>query len=196
MANNNRHDNDKRVIRTKKAIREALFFLMKQKELSSITVSELTSLANINRRTFYTHYHEISEILDEVESELISYIKKLVDSTEREDFQKKTYNIFLGLNKMVREEYAYYFDIVEMEMRGMLVQRLKNALKQSAHSFFEENTPMRGTEQALMMSYIVGGIFNSFLEWYHYPGDMSLENAADVTSRITMLFADNFQKMK
>ena len=85
-----RHNSDKRVIRTKKAIRNALFKMMETKELSHISISELTAGANVNRRTFYTHYSDITEILDEIEAALdevnvdkfADYIKKYSEKTQ------------------------------------------------------------------------------------------------------------------
>ena len=62
MAVMTRNNSDKRVIRTKKAIRTALFKLMESKDIASITISELTTLANVNRRTFYTHYSNITAV--------------------------------------------------------------------------------------------------------------------------------------
>ena len=69
---------DRRVIRTKKAIRSALFKLMESKDISSITISELTALANVNRRTFYTHYSNITDILDETEAEIVEALQQLI----------------------------------------------------------------------------------------------------------------------
>ena len=73
-----RHDSDKRVIRTKKAIKAALFRIMEEKDISSISISELTQEANVNRRTFYTHYRNITDILDEIEGNLVQSLGKLV----------------------------------------------------------------------------------------------------------------------
>ena len=47
---------DRRVKRTKKLLADALAALMKQKPLKSITVRELTELADLNRGTFYLHF--------------------------------------------------------------------------------------------------------------------------------------------
>ena len=82
MAVMTRNNSDKRVIRTKKAIRTALFKLMESKDIASITISELTTLANVNRRTFYTHYSNITDILDETESEIVEAVGGNGESTE------------------------------------------------------------------------------------------------------------------
>ena len=45
--------NDRRVKRTKKALHDALLTLLNEKSINEITVTELTSLADVNRATFY-----------------------------------------------------------------------------------------------------------------------------------------------
>ena len=47
---------DRRVLRTKKNIRQAFLHLLSEKSLSQITVKELSDLADINRKTFYMYY--------------------------------------------------------------------------------------------------------------------------------------------
>ena len=56
---------DRRILKTKKAIYEALVELMQKKKLNSITVTELAAQADINRKTFYTYYSTVNDVLDE-----------------------------------------------------------------------------------------------------------------------------------
>ena len=56
---------DIRVIRTQTALLEALEEIIRSKKLSDVTITELCSVARINRNTFYYHYNNISEFLDE-----------------------------------------------------------------------------------------------------------------------------------
>lgn len=64
-------ENDRRVMRSKLAIKEALLSLMEQKSFSDISVTEIVERANYNRGTFYAHYENKEALLDAVISELI-----------------------------------------------------------------------------------------------------------------------------
>ncbi len=46
---------DRRIARTKTAIREALVALIEEKGFDAILVSDIAERANINRGTFYLH---------------------------------------------------------------------------------------------------------------------------------------------
>ena len=129
MAITTRNSSDKRVIRTKKSIRTALFKLMESKDITSITISELTSLANVNRRTFYTHYSNVTDILDETESEIVDSIAEMISRFDNTSLADSTYNLFLELNKLINEQYGFYFQLMKSDFRGVLLSRMKNVFK-------------------------------------------------------------------
>lgn len=62
---------DLRILRTKKAIREAFFKLIKQKGFESITVKDITDEAMISRNTFYLHYSDKYDLLNKISNELM-----------------------------------------------------------------------------------------------------------------------------
>lgn len=77
--------NEEMSLRTKQALTEALKNAMKTKKLSKITVSELVSACNINRKTFYYHFQDIYALLGwMLEHEAIQIIQKfdLISDTE------------------------------------------------------------------------------------------------------------------
>ena len=73
---------DIRVIRTQTAILKALADLIQKKKLSAITITDLCAKANINRNTFYYHYNNIFEFLDEHKLIVIDDINKILDKTK------------------------------------------------------------------------------------------------------------------
>ena len=60
---------DRRVKRTKKALRDALFELLETKGVNQITVTELTSHADVNRATFYFYYTDLNDMLEQIQNE-------------------------------------------------------------------------------------------------------------------------------
>ncbi len=74
------NDNDSRVKRTKKLIRQGLVELSKKKSISKITVKELTDHAEINRGTFYLHYKDVFDLVDSLEKELYDEFESVLNS--------------------------------------------------------------------------------------------------------------------
>ena len=59
-----------RIQTTKKLLRDALMSLLTEKPLRSITVKELCEHARLNRGTFYAHYADVYDLLEQIESEM------------------------------------------------------------------------------------------------------------------------------
>src|SRR5512140_985577 len=61
---------DRRIQRTRLALRSALLELIKEKGFDSISVEEITERANVGRATFYLHYKDKEDLLLEEFSEM------------------------------------------------------------------------------------------------------------------------------
>jgi AcrR family transcriptional regulator len=77
---------DARVRYTKGVLRDSLIKLLKAKPIQAVTVKELCELAQINRATFYTHYSNPYDLLEQIENELFEemstkVIKKFTQDT-------------------------------------------------------------------------------------------------------------------
>ena len=51
---------------TKRLIKESLIGLLNDKPFDGICIKELTDACGISRNTFYYHYHDIYEVLEEI----------------------------------------------------------------------------------------------------------------------------------
>jgi AcrR family transcriptional regulator len=65
---------DRRVRRTRRALREAMLDLMEEKGYDQVTVEELTDRADIGRTTFYLHYSAKQDLLLEQFGELLDQL--------------------------------------------------------------------------------------------------------------------------
>lgn len=68
---------DRRVIRTKKEILNALTILLEQKTIEEITVKEITDLAGINRGTFYLHYVDKYDLMEKSVNQMILEMREI-----------------------------------------------------------------------------------------------------------------------
>ena len=68
---------DRRIVRTRLAIRDALVALIKEKGFDALTVSDIVDRANINRGTFYLHYKDKFDLLEQTETEILKDIQQI-----------------------------------------------------------------------------------------------------------------------
>lgn len=123
---------DEKSLSTKRALAASLKKLMEKKPLSKITVSEIISDCNVNRKTFYYHFQDIYDLLKWIlEEEAIEVVKKfdlLVDYQEAISFvidyveaNKHIINCaydFLGREGMKYFLYSDFAGIVWMLIEG------------------------------------------------------------------------------
>lgn len=70
---------DRRSRRTRHRLSEALMELLAKKPISSITVTELTELADVNRATFYSHYRDVHDMIDQLKYDGYQVMQAVVD---------------------------------------------------------------------------------------------------------------------
>ncbi len=85
---------DQRVRITKMMIRDAFLHLLRQKPLNKITVRELCEQAQINRGTFYTHYMDVYDLMEQTTNELLAEFRTALSAlSEHANTLKSNYDI-------------------------------------------------------------------------------------------------------
>lgn len=82
--------NENKYFQTAKKMDDALVFLLNKKDFNFITVKEICNVAKVNRSTFYLHYDNTRDLLDEVINNL--------SKSFNEHFKNKTISNIDGLN--------------------------------------------------------------------------------------------------
>lgn len=82
-----RSKTDRRIVRTRDILGEALFALMQEKAFDKITVQDLLDRAGVGRSTFYAHYRDKHDLLISDVEEFFEYVacslKRKGDTTTR-----------------------------------------------------------------------------------------------------------------
>ena len=177
---------DRRVLRTKKNIRQAFLQLLSEKPLPQLTVKELSDQADINRKTFYMYYSNIEDILSELEDELV---QKLVLVFEKELFERETfdsYSFFENLNHAIQEDVELYRTLNHADLLPHLILRAKNAL---IDVFFRKyNIPADSDSERYILyaEYAASGILSMYTKWFSSDSHMSLEELTKTAAEITL----------
>ncbi|OPZ33056.1 MAG: hypothetical protein BWY97_00959 [Tenericutes bacterium ADurb.BinA124] len=70
---------DRRIKKTHILLKKTLTELIEEKELRKITVSELCERANINRGTFYLHFLDIYDMIEQFQKAIISDLVAIIE---------------------------------------------------------------------------------------------------------------------
>lgn len=114
---------DLRAIKTLHTIENALMQLLYQKKFKNITIDEIARMAIINRSTFYLHYHDKYDLLDDLVNQKI---KRVMDTIQNEphitngklDYQMFSNDLELSLKVIASEQQFYLFMLNDDESLG------------------------------------------------------------------------------
>ena len=164
----NHQEIDRRITRSKKALREALISLMQEKDLKSISITDIVQLADVNRGTFYKHYHYkediLAEIIEEVMTDLIaSYREPYMNSTtfEVSELEASAIKIFDHVNQYS----SFYSLIVHSHALSNFQHRICHVLKELALNDLFSHLPNPNVNRDLLASYHAYAIWGMIIEW-------------------------------
>lgn len=183
---------DRRVKRTKKSLRDSLFTLLEEKSINQITVTELTTLADVNRSTFYLYYNDIYDMMEKIQQEIYAFFLETVvkfksDFSDIESFV--TYcSRFLDF---CRENYSVCRFITRNDCNNRLAEQIKLAVRcviPDSAQVFPENDPRN-----YLTTFALSGILATILEWMNNGMKIPAEDMARFLS-YTYVFGSKMQK--
>lgn len=93
---------DRRVTKSKAAIKTAFIELISTNTIENISVSKICSSADINRSTFYSYYHDQYDLLSKMEDELIEEIIPMINDSNIETTIKMIFSLFFSQKELFR----------------------------------------------------------------------------------------------
>lgn len=176
---------DRRIRRTKKQLTEALAELLRQKPLKSITVNELTELADVNRGTFYLHYRNIYDMVDKIRGEIFERFNEIISVYSPHK------NELLPLLKELFELLSEYSDLAESLMGrngdAVFVDTLKNLIKKRCFlNVYDMANTKNDPKLAYFYSFSLTGCLGIFEEWLESGMKETPEQMAAITEELML----------
>lgn len=120
---------DRRVRKTKKQLQQGLTKLMQQKNINEISVRELSELIDINRGTFYLHYRDVYDMLDQIEQEMFEEFHELLSRHPAEEMDGKPLPMLIDVFRFTAENMEMCLALLGRNGDIGFVDRLKDVMK-------------------------------------------------------------------
>lgn len=146
----------------KRKMYEALLRLLRSKAFSTISVSDLTSEAQVSRMSFYRNFNSIEDILTE-------HLDELIEEYQREDKEidvSGIESIYYGREYMIHSfQFLYkhhlFFDIlISCGMGDLFLSKITEYMLRK-WVIPEHNT----RKDILLVSSFAGSVYNMYREW-------------------------------
>lgn len=176
---------DRRVRRTRRQLKECLLTLLKEKKIQEITVRELTEMADLNRGTFYLHYKDVYDLLEQTESELLDEFNRLFLKERPEDLEHRIRNIFYDIYALTRDNADLVTLLIGEHGDLNFINLLENLVRdQCLHDWMEV---YRGGSTAVFdayFSFVVSGCVGLVQHWLRTGMKESPEQMSLLTEKI------------
>lgn len=164
---------NRRTQMTRQLFRDALIELLQIKPFQKITVKEICEQADLNRTTFYLHYTDQEQLLDEIvavfEESLKKYFPPISDLTDR----SRRLNDYLSY---VKENYKIYRIIMSNDKAVSLRSRVLSDLL--TDKIKEHKANGRSPEEKYVYYFILDGSISMVLHWIDNDFDLRPEDLA------------------
>lgn len=146
---------DRRVKYSLMVIKESFIKLLGQKPISKITIKEICDDADVNRATFYAHYSDQYDLMDQIEQELIDGINRYLNGKDLNVISEAPVEMLEKILEYIKEN-AELFDLL-LNLNGDL-QFQREVTKIIGQQHFSAMTADQENSEYMFLFYASGSI--------------------------------------
>ena len=154
--------NNQRTRLSKMLLKNAMLDLLElKKSIEKVSVRELCEKAELNRSTFYAHYNEPADLLNETEDELLNSASEYLGKIGRAD-DVNAASFILAFLKFIKKN--------DKEFRILLVDSYDSGFKDkfmrmATSGLINFDLNMKSDEEQYVYSYILNGSSSVIIQW-------------------------------
>ena len=157
---------DRRTLYTENVIKETILKLLQTKPISKITVSEVCKIAEINRGTFYIHYKDCLDVLEQLQEEYCNDVIRFIEEQEEEDHL----DIILKLHEYNKAHENHYLIFMRTDLPVRSFKKLIDFGKNKIIEDICDNSSLTPTEADWIAFYMVSAS-SSITQKYGYEDE-------------------------
>ena len=175
---------DRRVVKTKRAIHMAFAKLLSEKELNDITVRDIADLADINRKTFYNYYAGVYAVLDEIENGVVSTLENALRGTDFREAMSHPDLVFEKLTAIINTDLDFYGHLLSMQGNVSLITKTVKLLKQKTKEAVLLQLPVQEDDLDILLDYTFSGMLTVYQQWFNSDRSRSIEEISETLSEL------------
>lgn len=175
---------DRRSVKTKRAIREAFLELLKYKSINRIRVVELSNCADLGRGTFYLHYKDVYDLMEHLENELIHNLEKLYDASFPFDNSINLLKLTETITEYMESNRETFLLLSRTENGSRILEKLKHFFIKKLLSDNEDVTETDMVEAV----FIVSGVLGVLEAWLRDDITTSHKSISELLHHVLMKF--------
>ncbi len=157
---------DKRVLKTRESILKAFCTLSKTKELNKITISQVAAEAGINRSTFYKHFKDINEIINDLDGKIKEKIASIVADYGIININRSLIKAFNDIAEALYSSEIMSGYIIHSSDSVRIIEKIKKFYYDIVVEDIAKRFPLLAPEKYIFaVTYVVSGCVDSLMQW-------------------------------
>ena len=187
---------DRRVRKTRGQLRQGLVRLMREKSIQDITVKELCEECDINRGTFYLHYKDIYDLVEQIENELFQEFESILMSYTIDDISRRPKQLLTDVCKFLDENRDICSALLGDNGDINFAQKLRGFIRKKCFNDISAAYNISDvSEFEFLYSYFESGFIGVARYWLQHPETgKSAEDIADIIERIFVFGVKDYIK--
>lgn len=178
---------DRRVLKTKRAIRNAFAKLMVEKDINDITIMELADTADINRKTFYNYYSGVYQVVEDIERDILTSYEELLGGIEFKQYMNTPYSLFERFSLLINMDPEFFGYLLSMNGNVNLITRIMRLLKDKTCEVMVAQLDLDAYKADIMLDFVLSGMLSVYQHWFNSDQSISVEEVSQIIS--TMSFS-------
>ncbi len=174
-------------------IRQAFETLIREKEFSKITVTDIVQRADLNRSTFYAHYPDIYGIVEEMQNEIMQKHMEIFSNIEYRNILKDPMPYLQCITDTMQESIALAKTLGVSQDIQQKSGRFQLLLENDIMHNSDIPAAVRNSPQfSIRVHFFLGGIMNTYQRWATGNLNCSLEQVTAQIAKMIQQTATEF----
>lgn len=156
---------DRRIRKTKRAIRLALVRLMTEKDITDITIKDIVTLADVNRKTFYNYYSGVYQVVEEIEKTVLGDFYNAFDDLPFDRISANPNLMFERINGVVLNDPELYSCLLMIDEKVNLISKIASILIRSAKHELRKYLALDDEQIELILNFTFSGTIKVYQNW-------------------------------
>ncbi|MCI8420810.1 MAG: TetR family transcriptional regulator [Clostridia bacterium] len=178
--------------RSKKLIKNAFSNLLQKKDLEEITVTEIVKLSGLNRGTFYAHYNNLTDVLEEIEKEVTDKILSLFSAYKGIIIANPT-PFLREIADFLQKDYDFYKRLICAKVGENFIDKLKEFFVATVVEEVKTDE-IHGKEKFLLIvRFYTNGFANMYVDVFKGKLNVTLDKLTEMMGEIIALGIGEFR---
>ncbi|MCK0473712.1 TetR/AcrR family transcriptional regulator [Halalkalibacter sp. APA_J-10(15)] len=159
---------DRRVLKTRQAINEALISLMEEKKYSKITIQDIIDRANVGRSTFYSHFATKDELLFSSVEDFLEILNQYIKSYIEQDGDKPRMISVIELFEHIQEDSKTIKGLFKTDGADLFFEKVEAYWNDGIEEYLQSKLPL-GEEPKVPIKILTNHISSTLmnlLKWW------------------------------